>query len=232
MSNGNIYDPTAQVGTAIAERKYKKTQADIEKRKEWAKTARDSAWGLAKAGSKYQKEALNVEMFGEMVPGLKKTSMFKLKKTGSLFERWKRDFIRTGEAYELGPSGKSFIAGVKAGRPAEMGELKAMGVGKKEYLENIEGMMEAQPLFKPITPGVKGLTAGKGIAALQVGAGLYGLLPSTKGTTTQKVGAGVSTALGVNTLLAYGNANLWNPTGPIALAAGVGASLAQSGAFG
>ena len=45
MSNGNIYDPTAQVGTAIAERKYKKTQADIERRKEWAKTGRDSALG-------------------------------------------------------------------------------------------------------------------------------------------------------------------------------------------
>jgi len=232
MSNGNIYDPTAQVGTAIAERKYKKTQADIEKRKEWAKTARDSAWGLAKAGSKYQKEALNVEMFGEMVPGLKKTSMFKLKKTGSLFERWKRDAWRTREAYELSPSAESFITGVKAGRHAEIEKLTEMGVEPKEYLEKIEGMTKKQPLFKSITPGVKGLTPGKAIAGLQVGAGLYGLLPSTKGTTTQKVGAGVSTALGVNTLLAYGNANLWNPTGPIALAAGVGASLAQGGAFG
>ena len=231
MSNGNIYDPTAQVGTAIAERKYKKTQADIEKRKEWAKTARDSAWGLAKAGSKYQREALNVEMFGEMVPGLPKTSMFKLKKTGSLLERVKRDVWRTKEAYELGPSGESFITGVKAKRPAEIEKLTAMGVEPEKYLEKIEGMTKKQPLLKPITPGVKGLTAGKAIAGLQVGAGLYGLA-DPKGTTAQKVGAGVSTALGINTLLAYGNANLWNPTGPIALAAGVGASLAQSGAFG
>jgi len=163
MSNGNIYDPTAQVGTAIAERKYKKTQADIERRKEWAKTGRDSALGLAVAGSKYQREALNVEMFGEMVPGLPETSMFKLKKTGSLLERVKRDVWRTKEAYELGPSGESFIAGVKAGRPAEIDKLKGMGVEPKEYLEKIEGMMKKQPLFKPIKPGVGDIktTAGK-----------------------------------------------------------------------
>ena len=170
-------------------------------------------------------------MFGEMVPGLPETSMFKLKKTGTLLERWKRDFFRTGEAYELGPSGESFIAGVKAERPAEMGELTAMGVGKKDYLEKIEGMTKKQPLFKPITPGVKGLTPGKAIAGLQVGAGLYGLA-DPKGTTAQKVGAGVSTALGINTLLAYSSANLWNPTGWGALAAGVGATLAQGGVFG
>jgi len=92
-------------------------------------------------------------------------------------------------------------------------------------------MTKKQPLLKPITPGVKGLTPGKAIASLQVGAGLYGLT-DPKGTTAQKVGAGVSTALGANTLLAYGGANLWNPTGWGALAAGVGATLAQVGAFG
>jgi hypothetical protein len=77
----------------------------------------------------------------------------------------------------------------------------------------------------------KGLVS-KGGAGLQVGAGLISLA-NPKSTTNQQLGGAAQVALGVNAgLQAFGMANAWNPAGWGALAAGVGATLFQSGAFG
>lgn len=142
MSNGNIYDPTAQVGTAIAERKYKKTQADIERRKEWAKTGRDSVWELAKAGSKFQRERMNAKMFGAKVPGLEgEVSMYKLKTHDSFLDAVKNKVYRTEESYELTGSAERYLADLEKGK------------GTPEGLKALEDLIAEYPDIDPAKAG-------------------------------------------------------------------------------
>ena len=248
MSNGNIYDPTAQVGTAIAERKYKKTQADIERRKEWAKTGRDSVWELAKAGSKLQRERMNAKMFGAKVPGLEgEVSMYKLKTHDNFLDAAINKVYRTEGSYELTPSAQRYLADLEKGPDTDDG-LQALEDLKAEYpdidpAEAVEhfkmNMKEVQAVDKSVWGDfgkvkVRPSTglAGKGMAGLQVGTGLYSLV-NPKSTFNQQLGGAAQVALGVNAgLQAFGLANAWNPVGWGSLAASFGASLAQSGAFG
>ena len=236
MSNGNIYDPTAQVGTAIAERKYQKTQADIERRKEWAKTGRDSVWELAKAGSKFQRERMNAKMFGSKVPGLEgEVSMYELKTHDNFLDAVKNKVYRTEESYELTGSAERYLADLKKGKGSEEG-LKALEDLAAEYpkLDPKDALkhfrvdkLKGKP--SPFTDKVMG---SKGMAGLQVGTGLYSLA-NPKSSTAQQFGGAAQVALGVNAgLQAFGLANAWNPVGLGSLAASFGASLFQSGAFG
>ena len=261
MSNGNIYDPTAQVGTAIAERKYKKTQADIERRKAWAETGRDSVWEVAKAGSKFQRERMNAKMFGAKVPGLGgEVSMYKLKTHDNFLDSAKNKIWRTEESYELTGSAERYLADLEKGTGSEAG-IKALEDLTAEYpklkpedalkhfrVDNLKSgpspFTAADDTTKAFGWGKRALedsnklgVLGKGLvskggAGLQVGTGLYSLT-NPKSSTAQQLGGAAQVALGVNAgLQAFGMANAWNPAGWGSLAASFGASLFQSGAFG
>ena len=114
MSNGNIYDPTAQVGTAIAERRFEKTQADIDRRKEWAKTGGKSVWELAKTGSKFQRERMNEKMFGEIVPGFENedvpTSMYQRKNYDNIFDEFISKVFTRGSDFEFTPTAERYFS--------------------------------------------------------------------------------------------------------------------------
>ena len=255
MSNGNIYDPTAQVGTAIAERKYKKTQADIERRKAWAETGRDSVWEVAKAGSKFQRERMNAKMFGAKVPGLEgEVSMYKLKTHDNFLDSAKNKIWRTEESYELTGSAERYLADLEKGTGSEAG-IKALEDLTAEYpklkpedalkhfkVDNLKSGADATTKAfgwgkrsleeSNKLSGVGKILGSKGMAGLQVGTGLYSLT-NPKSSTAQQFGGAAQVALGVNAgLQAFGMANLWNPAGVGSLAASFGASLFQSGAFG
>ena len=140
MSNGNIYDPTAQVGTAIAERKYKKTQADIERRKAWAETGRDSAWELAKAGSKFQRERMNEKMFGTKVPGFDDVSVYQRKSYDNILDEIKSKVLTRPSDFEYTQTFKRHQAelgqiGGKWGAEGSKAYQKAASAFEKEFPE-------------------------------------------------------------------------------------------------
>lgn len=114
-----IYDPSAKVGTALAERRHERFLSQEEKRKEDRRSAAKAGWEVAKSASKYQRESLNTEMFQTFVPGYEssETSLFQLNPSETLLQRARRDLFRTREDYGFSATGKRFLADLQSKDP-------------------------------------------------------------------------------------------------------------------